>query len=471
MTLGRHCSFVPPYLLERIAASDSEAADHCRETLAADQAFRAGRAGCAADDRTTATGAAWVVHTAANGSTLPGQRGAHGRRPGLGRHLGRRGGRRHHRDPRRSTARPSPARRTTAKGAEVVLTVHYEQNYDNAFWNGTQLVFGDGDGQVFGSFTKPVDVLGHEFTHAVTQFTADLTYQGQSGRAQRVGVRLLRHVREAAGARPDRRDRRLAGRARASSCPASTRGRCATWPTPARRTTTRTLGKDPQVGDMADYVETTDDNGGVHTNSGIPNRAFYLAATAIGGDTWEGAGPDLVRRAHRRAGHGRHRLRRLRRGDDRGRRRPRRRRPAGVDHGRRRPVRQRRADRRRRSAAPTSVVRVRRTGGIAGRTIEGSVDLSADDPRAAAARDLVDRLDLSRPIESETFPDAFSYTFEVGGRSVTVPQQQLSDDQRALADLLLVRPPESSVRERAVERGGHVQGGARDRPAARSRPA
>jgi hypothetical protein len=89
---------------------------------------------------------------------------------------------------------------------------------------------------------------------------------------------------------------------------------------------------------------------------------------------------------------------------------------------------------------PTSVVRVRRTGGIAGRSIEGSVDLSADDPRAAAARDLVDRLDLSLPIESETFPDAFSYTFEVGGRAVTVPQQQLSDEQRALADLLLAGP-------------------------------
>ena len=51
-----------------------------------------------------------------------------------------------------------------------------------------------------------------------------------------------------------------------------------------------TLGRDPQVGDMADYVDTSDDNGGVHINSGIPNRAFYLAATSIGGDTWEGAG-------------------------------------------------------------------------------------------------------------------------------------------------------------------------------------
>ena len=73
MTLGRHCSFVPPYLLERIAASDSEAADHCRETLAADQAFRAGRVAAPTTAAApTATGAAWVVHTAANGSTLPG---------------------------------------------------------------------------------------------------------------------------------------------------------------------------------------------------------------------------------------------------------------------------------------------------------------------------------------------------------------------------------------------------------------
>jgi len=50
------------------------------------------------------------------------------------------------------------------------------------------------------------------------------------------------------------------------------------------------LGKDPQVGSMADYVDTTEDNGGVHINSGIPNRAFALAATSIGGNAWDGAG-------------------------------------------------------------------------------------------------------------------------------------------------------------------------------------
>jgi Zn-dependent metalloprotease len=50
------------------------------------------------------------------------------------------------------------------------------------------------------------------------------------------------------------------------------------------------IGKDPQPADMDHYVKTTEDNGGVHINSGIPNRAFYLVATTIGGNAWEDAG-------------------------------------------------------------------------------------------------------------------------------------------------------------------------------------
>jgi hypothetical protein len=50
------------------------------------------------------------------------------------------------------------------------------------------------------------------------------------------------------------------------------------------------LGKDPQPADMSGYVQTSDDNGGVHLNSGIPNRAFYLVATTIGGNAWEAPG-------------------------------------------------------------------------------------------------------------------------------------------------------------------------------------
>lgn len=57
------------------------------------------------------------------------------------------------------------------------------------------------------------------------------------------------------------------------------------------------LGKDSQPSDMSRFVQTNDDNGGVHTNSGIPNHAFYLAAVAIGGNAWEGA-KDMVQNTH-----------------------------------------------------------------------------------------------------------------------------------------------------------------------------
>ena len=60
-------------------------------------------------------------------------------------------------------------------GSTVTVTVHYGQNYDNAFWDGEQLVFGDGDGEIFERFTKPADVLAHEFSHGVVQYTSAFT--------------------------------------------------------------------------------------------------------------------------------------------------------------------------------------------------------------------------------------------------------------------------------------------------------
>ena len=93
-------------------------------------------------------------------------------------------------------------------GAPVSLTVHYGQDYDNAFWDGTQLVFGDGDGQVFDRFTKPVDVLGHEFTHAVTEHTAGLVYRDQPGALNESVSDVVRVLPQAAAARADRRPRR-----------------------------------------------------------------------------------------------------------------------------------------------------------------------------------------------------------------------------------------------------------------------
>ena len=66
-------------------------------------------------------------------------------------------------------------------GLPLVASVHFERDYDNAFWDGRQMVFGDGDGKVFRSFTDSLDVIGHELAHGFTQYTAGFVYVGQSG--------------------------------------------------------------------------------------------------------------------------------------------------------------------------------------------------------------------------------------------------------------------------------------------------
>src|SRR5262249_56444152 len=66
-------------------------------------------------------------------------------------------------------------------GLPLVATVHYSVDYDNAFWEGSQMVYGDGDQKLFATFTGPLDVTGHELTHGVTQYSGGLDYNGQSG--------------------------------------------------------------------------------------------------------------------------------------------------------------------------------------------------------------------------------------------------------------------------------------------------
>src|SRR4029434_7278356 len=54
-------------------------------------------------------------------------------------------------------------------GMSVLVTVHCDEDYANAFWDGVQMVFGDGDEELFNRFTVAVDVIGHELTHGVTE--------------------------------------------------------------------------------------------------------------------------------------------------------------------------------------------------------------------------------------------------------------------------------------------------------------
>jgi len=175
------------------------------------------------------------------------------------------------------------------KGLPLIGSVHYSTKYDNAFWNGHQMIFGDGDGVYFNDFTLPLDVIGHELTHGVTGSEANLVYQGQSGALNEsisdvFGSLVKQYKANETAATADW----LIG---AGLFTAKVHGvALRSMKAPGTAYNDPVLGKDPQPADMAHYVNTAADNGGVHTNSGIPNHAFYLAATSIGGHAWAKAG-------------------------------------------------------------------------------------------------------------------------------------------------------------------------------------
>jgi Zn-dependent metalloprotease len=174
-------------------------------------------------------------------------------------------------------------------GMPLLATVHYGRQYDNAFWDGHQMVFGDGDGQVFGRFTASLSVIGHELCHGVTQFTADLAYEGQSGAINEslsdvFGALVEQHARRQSAAEASW----LIGEGLFTDQVEGTALR--SMRAPGTAYDDDVLGKDPQPATMAGYVDTADDNGGVHLNSGIPNHAFYLVASALGGNAWDAAG-------------------------------------------------------------------------------------------------------------------------------------------------------------------------------------
>jgi Zn-dependent metalloprotease len=169
-------------------------------------------------------------------------------------------------------------------GMPIVGLVHFGHQYDNAFWDGEgHMFFGDGDEQLFTRLTKSLDVIGHELTHGVTQYTANLVYRGQSGALNEsisdvFGCLVTQYAK---GQTADK----------------------ASWLIgaeivgPVLKPALRSLKApgdanphDDQPADMDHFVHTTEDNGGVHTNSGIPNHAFYVVATTMGGKAWEKPG-------------------------------------------------------------------------------------------------------------------------------------------------------------------------------------
>lgn len=432
------CQFLPPYLVQRLA---NEPDDHLgssgAHTMRVDASLRDQRA-----TRPAAPSAAGdvdgtkVVYSAENTETLPGTRVRDDDQPPTG-------------DVAVDEAYDATGQVHTVfveifgrnsiddTGSAVAATVHYGQNYDNAFWNGEQLVFGDGDGTVFERFTKPPDVLFHEFVHGVTQYTAALSYEGQSGALNESISDCFAAIckQQLLGQSAERADWLIGEGLFAPGIQATA---LRSMKEPGTAYDDPRLGADPQVGSMADYVDTTDDNGGVHINSGIPNRAFYLAATGIGGNSWDAPGRiwyatltgGRVTANTDFAGFARATIDTASElyGADSVE-------AAGVaDAWATVSVTLAPAG----DPAPAETIAVRRTGGFAGIVAEGELDLAAS-PHADEVADLLGRTDLDSLGSSPPQPDRFVYHVRIGRREVTVAEQDLTPELSRLIDRVLGR--------------------------------
>lgn len=283
-------TFLPPYLLERVASSGTAYQRECaRQTLLADVHFRARAGNVALPQGSARRGEpARFVHSAEQRQVLPGR-------------LVRNEGQGESGDPAVDEAYQGlgatyrlfwevyERHSIDDDGMALLATVHYGRDYENAFWDGRQMVFGDGDGELFNRFTIALDIIAHELTHGVIQHEAALAYAGQSGALNEslcdVFGSLVRQ-REL-GQSVDEADwligkglftEKVAGRALRSMARPGT-----AYDDPL-------LGRDPQPDHMEAFVVTEADHGGVHINSGIPNRAFHLVAMTLGGHAWERAG-------------------------------------------------------------------------------------------------------------------------------------------------------------------------------------
>lgn len=178
-------------------------------------------------------------------------------------------------------------------GLRLDAVVHYGEQVNNAYWNGQRMLFGDGDDLRFTNFTKSLDVIAHELTHGVTDFTAGLIYHKQPGALNEsmsdVFGSLVKqwHLGQDAESAdwligPD------------IFTPLKPGDALRSLKAPGTAYDNSVLDKDPQPAHFRDFVESPDtfagDFGGVHINSGIPNHAFYLVASSLGGNAWEAPG-------------------------------------------------------------------------------------------------------------------------------------------------------------------------------------
>jgi len=179
------------------------------------------------------------------------------------------------------------------RGMRLDGYVHRGRNYNNAFWDGREMVFGDGDGKVFTDFTKSLDVIGHELTHGVTEHTAGLEYHMQSGALNESMSDVFGSLVKQWSLNQSAEDADWLIGAEVFT-PGVEADALRSMKAPGEAYENDQFGKDPQPDHMSKFAHLPDtdegDNGGVHINSGIPNKAFYLTAIGLGGFAWEAPG-------------------------------------------------------------------------------------------------------------------------------------------------------------------------------------
>ncbi len=168
-------------------------------------------------------------------------------------------------------------------GKTLMSSIHFSVDYNNAFWNGTQMTYGDGDGNIFVDFTKSNDVIAHELTHGVTEFSAQFIYTNEAGGLNEsmsdVFASMFRQWR---GNQNVSQADWLIGKdimgpgalARGYTC-------LRDMVNPAGK---HCLSRQPTH--YSQYRSGMDP----HESSGIANLAFSKAANALGGKSWEKAG-------------------------------------------------------------------------------------------------------------------------------------------------------------------------------------
>ncbi len=162
---------------------------------------------------------------------------------------------------------------TGGSTAVIQSRVHYSSNYNNAFWNGSYMTYGDGNGTTFSPLVT-LDIAGHEMTHGVTERTADLTYARESGALNESMSDIFGAMVEsfARGGVINSDTWKIGEQAYTPNTPGDA---------------LRSMSDPPSAGDPDHYSERlypgsctpsqSNDQCGVHTNSGISNKAFFLA--------------------------------------------------------------------------------------------------------------------------------------------------------------------------------------------------